>query len=56
MKPRKNVFRKIAKLLDGRDAIKMPLMELECGHQVRTEATFKAQCEQCSREREHKHK
>ena len=44
---RRYVYKRIVKLLDGGNAIKLPLVRLECGHEVRTNAAFKARCPIC---------
>lgn len=47
---RKIVFRRIVKLLDGGNALKLPLVELECGHQTRTKGIRKTKCPECGKE------
>jgi len=49
-KPRKvnRVKRRIIQLLDGSSTFRLPLMLLDCGHQVRTEAIRWAFCKECA--------
>ena len=36
--------RRIVKLLDGGNALNLPLVQLDCGHQVRTNGIRRARC------------
>lgn len=40
-------LRHIVKLIDGGNAIKLPLVQLECGHEIRTNAIRLTRCAQC---------
>ena len=40
-------YKRIVKLLDGGNALKAPLVRLECGHEIRTTAIRKARCHAC---------
>ena len=46
-RPRRYHYKRIVKLLDGGNALKTPLIRLECGHEIRTTAIRKARCHAC---------
>lgn len=46
-RPRRYVYKRIVELLDGGNALKPPLVKLECGHVQTVKSVRKARCREC---------